>query len=210
MTYQEAERYLLSLTNLPRQEYMTDTRQCVQYLKRLQFFLDLIGNPGKKIPHYIHVTGTSGKGSVCSYLSAILQANGKKTGLYVSPHPTYLRERWQIQHQPMSKKDFIRIVGELKPKLNEYLRQSPYSMVSFFDLTTAIALYYFAEQKVDWAVIEVGCGGRYDATNVIPRPDIGVITTIGLDHTEVLGTTKEKIAYEKIGIIKPGSVFFYC
>lgn len=183
---------------------MDDPRKCGTYLKRLQFFLNIVGNPEKKIPHYIHVTGTSGKGSVCSYLESILRASGKKTGLYISPHPTHLTERWEINGKHMSRKEFATIVTTLKPKMDEYLRKSPYDMLSFFDLTTAIALYYFAQKKVEWAVIEVGCGGRYDSTNVIPRKDIAVITNIGLDHTDILGNTKEKIAYEKAGIITRG------
>lgn len=183
---------------------MDDPRKCGTYLKRLQFFLNILGNPEKKIPHYIHVTGTSGKGSVCAYLESILRASGKKTGLYISPHPTHLTERWEINGKQMSRKEFATIVSTLKPKMDEYLRKSPYDMLSFFDLTTAIALYYFAQKKVAWAVIEVGCGGRYDSTNVIPHKDIAVITNIGLDHTDILGNTKEKIAYEKAGIISQG------
>ena len=173
---------------------MEDPRKCGTYLKRLQFFLDLIGNPEKKIPHYIHVTGTSGKGSVCAYLESILRASSKKTGLYISPHPTELTERWQINGVQMSKKEFVQIVTELKPKIDEHMRKSPYDILSFFDLTTAIALYYFAQKKVEWAIIEVGCGGRYDSTNVIPYKDVAVITNVGVSPTDILSYTQKKIS----------------
>ena len=108
----------------------------------------------------------------------------------------------------MSGNDFAEIVTEIKQKLDEYIRKSPYDMISYYEVMTAIALYYFAKKKVEWAILEVGCGGRYDATNVIPRKDVAVITNIGLDHTELLGDTKEKIAYEKSGIIKRGCAVF--
>ncbi|KKW41558.1 MAG: FolC bifunctional protein [Candidatus Magasanikbacteria bacterium GW2011_GWA2_56_11] len=208
MNYQAAERFLLSLSNIPRHEYMNGTRATRTFLKRLQYFLTELGNPEKKIPHYIHVTGTSGKGSVATYLASILSASGQKTGLYVSPHPSRLTERWLIDGRAMGQGEFARIITKFKPLLDEYLRHSPYDMVSFFDLTTAIALAYFAEKHVDWAVIEVGCGGRYDSTNVIPHKDIAVITTIGLDHAELIGPTKKDIAREKAGIIKPGAAVF--
>lgn len=202
MTYEAAEQYLLSLANMPRREYMDDKRKNEQYLKRLHFFLDLLDNPEKKIPHYIHVAGTSGKGSVCSFLASILAESGKKTGCMISPHPTILRERWQVNGRMMSEKKFISIIDRMKPIIDRYERTSPYDMLSFFDLATAIGFLYFAQQRVSWAVVEVGCGGRYDSTNVIPKKDVAVITTIGLDHTEILGNTKEKIAYEKAGIVR--------
>lgn len=210
MTYTEAENYLLSLSNIPRQEYMSDPKACATYLKRMEYFLSLIGNPHKQIPHYIHVTGTSGKGSVTTFLHSILtKAYGANAvGSTISPHPTTLTERWRVGNTHMSKKEFVEIVAYLKPCLEEYLRKSPHDMLSYFDLTTIIAFVYFAKKKVTWAVVEVGCGGRYDSTNVIPNPDITVITNVGLDHTEILGDTKEKIAYEKAGIIKKGSLVF--
>ncbi len=208
MTYNEAQQFLLSLSNIPRQEYMRDPKACELYLKRLQFFLDILGNPERTIPHYIHVTGTSGKGSVCTFLHQMLLAAGKNVGSITSPHPTYLYERWQIGNRFMSQKEFVKLTEEIKPKLDTYLRTSPYDMISFSELMTAIGLYYLAQKKVEWAVVEVGCGGRYDATNVIPWKDVAVITNVGLDHMEILGDTKEKIAYEKSGIIKPGCTVY--
>ncbi len=208
MTYTEAHQYLLSLENLPRKEYLRDPKACELYLKRLQFFLDILGNPERRIPHYIHVTGTSGKGSVCSFLHSILNAAGKKVGSITSPHPTYLYERWQIGNRTMTQKEFVVLVEKIRPLLDQYVRTSPYDMISFSELMTAIGLLYLAQKKVEWAVVEVGLGGRYDATNVLPWKDAAVITNIGLDHTEILGNTKEKIAYEKAGIIKSGARVF--
>ena len=208
MTKSQAEQFILSLTNVGRKEYLANRKDCAIYLKRLQFFLDLLGNPEKKIPHYIHVTGTSGKGSVCLMLESILRADGKKVGVLTSPHASIIQERWAVDGKLMSGKDFAEVVTEIKPKFDEYIRKSPYDMISYYETMTAIALYYFAKKKVEWAVLEVGCGGRYDATNVIPRKDVAVITNIGLDHTDLLGDTKEKIAYEKAGIIKSGCSVF--
>lgn len=205
MNFHEAEQFLYSLSNLPRRQYMNDTKKCDVYLKRLQFFLDILGNPEQNIPHYIHIAGTSGKGSLASFMHAILVADGRRTGVYVSPHPTHIRERWKINNQHISKKDFAATTNELKQAFDVYLRTSPYDPLSFFEITTALTLLYFAKQKVEWLVLETGCGGRYDSTNIIPHKDLAIITNIGLDHTEILGPTKEIIAKEKAGIIKYGA-----
>lgn len=208
MNFNEAEKYLLELGNLPRREYMSDSRHCGVYLQRLQFFLDLLGNPEKKIPHYIHVTGTSGKGSVCLMLHSILKASGIKTGLSISPHYSSVTERWQINGKEMSKTELTKLVTFIKPKITEYKKKSPYEIPSYFEILEAIGLLYFAQKKVQWAILEVGLGGRYDASNVIPYKDMAVITNIGLDHEKLIGPTKAKIAYEKAGIIKLGCKVF--
>ncbi|MBU2542403.1 hypothetical protein KJ785_02485 [Patescibacteria group bacterium] len=216
MTFSQAYNYLLSLQSLPRKEYMKDPKHCSIYLKRLQFFLDILGNPEKKIPHYIHVTGTSGKGSVCLMLNSILTEAGIKTGLSISPHPTCITERWQTCTEPgrsdggkqITKLEFVELIEFIKPKLDEYIRTTPYDMLSFFEICEAIGFLYFVKKKVDWAILEVGCGGRYDASNVIPYKDIAVITNIGLDHTNIFGNDKRVIAYEKAGIIKAGCCVF--
>ncbi len=208
MNFTECYNYLLSLQSLPRKEYMKDPKHCSIYLKRLQFFLDILGNPEKQIPHYIHVTGTSGKGSVCLMLNSILTEAKIKTGLSISPHPTCITERWQVGGKHMSKSEFVELIEFIKPKLDEYIRTSPYDMLSFFEICEAIGFLYFVNKKVEWAILEVGLGGRYDASNVIPYKDIAVITNIGLDHTNILGNDKKLIAYEKAGIIKPGCVVF--
>ena len=201
MTYQEAENYLLTLGNIRSTEGKSDQHQSVQNLLRVQFLLDILGNPERQIPHYIHVTGTSGKGSVCRFLHSILSTSGRKTGLNISPHPTHIRERWQVGGNCMSKSEFIEIISQLKPALQTYFKTSPYPLLSFVDLTTVIGLIFFAQKKVEWAVVEVVCGGLYDSTNVLPSKDVAVITNIGIDHVGLLGDTKEKIVKNKAGII---------
>ena len=152
--------------------------------------------------HYrtIHVGGTNGKGSVTHTLAAILQAQGYRVGLYTSPHLVDFRERIRVNGKMISKKRVIDFVSELK-----VLHQNGLNGVSFsfFELATALAFQYFAEQKVDYAIIEVGLGGRLDCTNII-TPILSVITNISFDHVQFLGDTLPKIASEKAGIIKPG------
>lgn len=206
MTFSEAEHFLLSLANMPRKEYMTNPKACVLYLNRMQYLLDLLDNPEKRIHSVIHIAGTSGKGSVATFLHGMLCAVGLRTGLTISPHPTNITERWRVGNKDMTKKEFVEMIAILKTALDRYIQTGPYDMPSYFEITMAMAFLYFAHKRVAWAVVETGCGGRYDASNVIPpeHKKIAVITTIGLDHTEILGDTKEKIAYEKAGIIVPG------
>lgn len=144
----------------------------------------------------IHIAGTNGKGSCSHTLAAILQEAGYKVGLYTSPHLIDFRERIRVNGQPVPEEYVIRFVEEERAFF-EPLHPS------FFELTTAMAFRYFAEEKVDVAVVEVGLGGRLDCTNII-RPDLCIITNISLDHVQFLGDTLEKIAGEKAGIIKPG------
>lgn len=144
----------------------------------------------------IHIAGTNGKGSCSHTLAAILQEAGYKVGLYTSPHLIDFRERIRVNGQPVPEAYVIRFVEEERAFF-EPLHPS------FFELTTAMAFRYFAEEKVDVAVVEVGLGGRLDCTNII-RPDLCIITNISLDHVQFLGDTLEKIAGEKAGIIKPG------
>lgn len=202
MTPLQAEQFILSLSNLPRKEYANNQKEGVHNLKRMQMLLNSLGNPERNIPHYLHITGTSGKGSVTLILSSILKQSGKKVGTLISPSITNMHERWQINGKPMSKPDLVRIVDQIKLALDRMLATSPQNLPSFFEIITAISFIYFAEKKVDYAVIEVGMGGRYDATNILPHKDAAIITNIGLDHTAYLGSTKEAIAYEKSGIIK--------
>lgn len=148
----------------------------------------------------IHVGGTNGKGSVCHTLAAILQAQGYRVGLYTSPHLVDFRERIRVNGKMISKKRVIEFVEDLKASLLDGRLEGGYS---FFELATALAFKYFEEQKVDFAVIEVGLGGRLDCTNII-TPILSVITNISFDHVQFLGDTLPKIASEKAGIIKPG------
>ncbi len=153
-----------------------------------------LGNPQHKFK-CIHIAGTNGKGSTSHYLAAILQSAGYKTGLYTSPHLKDYTERFRIDGKSIQKANIISFVKKNKAFIEEL---NP----SFFELSVAIAFDFFAKQKVDIAVIEVGLGGRLDSTNII-TPELSVITNIGLDHTDILGNTLSKIATEKAGIIKP-------
>ena len=154
-----------------------------------------LGNPHRKF-RTIHVAGTNGKGSTSHTIAAILQESGYKTGLYTSPHLIDFRERMRVDGVPASKEYIVDFVEKHKAFFEPL---SP----SFFELTTAMAFNYFAEQEVDIAVIEVGLGGRLDCTNII-TPELCVITNISPDHTQFLGNTIEEIAAEKAGIIKVG------
>lgn len=144
----------------------------------------------------VHVAGTNGKGSTSHTLAALLQALGYRVGLYTSPHLVDFRERIRVNGKPIPKE---RVIDFVERERSFFEPLAP----SFFELTTALAFLYFAEEKVDFAVIEVGLGGRLDCTNLI-SPELCVITNISLDHTQFLGDTLEKIASEKAGIIKPG------
>jgi len=205
MTYQEAYEYFDSLHNLPRQySGKGNWQNSPTILRSVRLMLKMAGNPELKIPHYIHVTGTSGKGSVSMMVSQILRAQGFKVGMITSPHPTYITERWQINNHSMSEKDFVEMVTDLKPVWDEYIHSANFTFPSMVSLNTIIALYYFAKHKVDFAILEVACGGLNDGTNVIPYKDVAIITNIGLDHISILGNTKEQIALNKSGIITKG------
>jgi dihydrofolate synthase/folylpolyglutamate synthase len=153
-----------------------------------------LGNPQNKIKT-IHIAGTNGKGSTSHMLAAIFQKNNYKTGLYTSPHLKDFRERIKINGNMVSK-DFVIDFVEKTKNISDEIKPS------FFELTFVMALDYFAQQKVDVAIIETGLGGRLDSTNVI-TPLLSVITNIGFDHMDILGNTLDKIAFEKAGIIKP-------
>ena len=155
------------------------------------------GHPHRKY-RTIHVAGTNGKGSVSHMLASVLQAAGYKTGLYTSPHLKDFRERIKINGQMMPESAVVDWVSNFVTN-NDLWKIQP----SFFELTVAMAFDYFAHQEIDVAIMEVGLGGRLDSTNII-TPDVSIITNIGLDHTNLLGNTLEKIAGEKAGIIKTG------
>ena len=153
-----------------------------------------LGNPHEKYK-IIHVAGTNGKGTVCTLLAHVLRAAEKKTGLFISPHLISPTERIQINGVEITPEDFRSVVEKVLAQEKEPL--------NLFEILTAAALVYFAEKKVHYAVLETGLGGRKDPTNVC-APVLSIITSIGLDHTHILGDTLEKIASEKAGIIKPG------
>jgi dihydrofolate synthase/folylpolyglutamate synthase len=164
-------------------------------LDRMRVFLEKLGNPHQQYP-VIHVAGTKGKGSTSAMIASVLQAGGYRTGLYSSPHLIDFTERIQINKNPISHDDLSDLVDQTKPVVNGF------EGLTTFEITTALAFLFFAQQGVDFAVVEVGLGGRLDATNVVD-PLISVITSISYDHTQVLGDTLTKIAFEKGGIIKP-------
>jgi dihydrofolate synthase/folylpolyglutamate synthase len=170
-------------------------------LERITHLLSLLGNPQDQFAS-IHVGGTSGKGSTAAMISAMLTSAGLHTGLHLSPHLQILNERFQIDDRMAPTTLLARIWDEMKPAIDRVAMESPWGAPSYFEAQAALAFMLFARQKVDVAVVEVGLGGSLDATNVL-RSRVAVITSIGLDHTEVLGDTVELIARDKAGIIKP-------
>ncbi len=169
---------------------------------RFLALLDRLGRPQETL-RVIHIGGTKGKGSTTAMAASVLQAAGYKVGTYLSPYVYDVRERVQINGEMISRADFARWVTAIRPHV-EALEQTDLGPTTEFELKTAVGLCFFAEQAVDYAVVEVGLGGRLDATNVVSHPLVTVITNIGLDHTELLGDTLGAIAAEKAGIIKPG------
>lgn len=166
-------------------------------LSRIKAFLKSIGNPQDKMM-YIHIAGTNGKGSTASFIAEALLANGYKTALYTSPHLMDITERIKYNGKNIPKKVFKKLA--LK-----YIRHAEKFNLTYFEYLTAIAFIYFFEKGTNIAVIETGLGGRFDATNIIKKPLISVITSISLDHQEILGKSIKEIAFEKAGIIKKGA-----
>ncbi|NCO74319.1 MAG: bifunctional folylpolyglutamate synthase/dihydrofolate synthase [Cyanobacteria bacterium] len=165
-------------------------------LNRIENLLNLLGNPHKKVP-IIHVAGTNGKGSVCAYLSSIFTQAGYKTGRYTSPHLVNWNERICLNEQPITEKKLVDLLTHIN-KIIDLSSECP----TQFEVITAAAWLFFAQSQVDIAIIEVGLGGRLDATNVCDRPLASIITSISREHWQRLGNTLEKIATEKAGIIK--------
>ena len=172
-------------------------------IDRMRLFAAEIGHPERAVP-CIHVAGTNGKGSVSAMLESILRAAGWRTGLYTSPHLVRLGERVQVNRRLLTEAEIMAYVAELRPFAEKLAaRGGANDRPSFFEFMTAMAFLQFARKRCDVSVIEVGLGGRLDATNVV-EPEVSVITSIGLDHCEMLGESIEQIAAEKAGIIKPG------
>ena len=161
-----------------------------------------LGHPERAVP-CVHIAGTNGKGSVAAMLDAILHAAGWRTGLYTSPHLVNLGERVQVERRPLAASDIAAHVAELRPIAERLAVANPDDHPGFFEFMTAMAFLEFARRRCDIAVIEVGLGGRLDATNIVV-PEVSVITSIAMDHCEYLGETLELIASEKAGIIKAG------
>ncbi len=168
-------------------------------LDNISSFLKEIGDPQKKLKVF-HIAGSNGKGSTAAFTSSILQELGYKTGLYTSPHFVRFNERVKINGIEIPDTYIAGFISANEKEIDHL-------QLTFFEVTTALAFQYFAENKVDYAVIETGLGGRLDATNVLCPPAV-IITSISLEHTQILGDTIEKIAFEKAGIIKPHSKVF--
>jgi len=190
--YQEVKRYLFGL------KY-----HGAKYgIERMAALSAALGYPEHEFP-VIHVAGTNGKGSTCAMLEAVYRNCGLKTGLYSSPHLVYQGERIQVNRKLFSNEAIVAHTEQIKIIAEELARHDPDDHPSFFEFMTAMAFRHFAAEKVDIGIIETGLGGRLDATNVVD-PELTVITSISLDHTELLGETIAAIATEKAGIIKPG------
>ena len=168
-------------------------------LERMRDFMHALGDPQEKL-RYVHIAGTNGKGSACVMTQSILTAAGFRTGLYISPHLDQFNERISIDGETISDADLRRLAARVRAAA-ETLGEEP----TDFEMITAMAFCYFEEQHCDLVVLEVGMGGRLDATNVISHPEVCAIMHIGLDHTEFLGDTVEQVAAEKAGILKPGA-----
>ncbi|MDO9555899.1 MAG: folylpolyglutamate synthase/dihydrofolate synthase family protein [Atribacterota bacterium] len=173
-------------------------------LENIKYLLFLLGDPHKKLK-IIHVAGTNGKGSTASLISSILQSDGYKVGLYTSPHLVDFTERIEINHKPINKKKVSELLERIKPSIDKVANTPSYSHPTFFEVVTSLAFLYFYKEEVDFLVLEVGLGGRLDATNVC-EPLISVITHVDYDHMDKLGNSLEEIAREKGGIIKPGGI----
>ena len=171
-------------------------------LERMNVILEKLGNPQDDLK-VIHVAGTNGKGSVCKYIYEVLEAAGYRTGLYTSPFLEVFNERIELDGKFITDDDLQRYTDRVLEKSREMVEEGHDSPTEF-EVVTAIALLYFKEQNCDYAVLEVGLGGRGDSTNVVKAPLCSVITSISLDHTDRLGDTIAKIAFEKAGIIKAG------
>ena len=168
-------------------------------LTRIRELLEKLGNPQKQL-RFVHIAGTNGKGSCAAMTASILRAAGFKTGLYTSPYLYRFNERMQINGRQIEDEALAEIVSRVRPAA-EAMADHP----TEFELMTAAALLWYAQEKCEITVLEVGLGGRFDATNIIDAPEAAVIMNIGLDHTAVLGDSVEQIAFEKAGIIKPGT-----
>ena len=195
-TFHQAEQYLnLHIPKSHKEKFPGQLG-----LKRTKDFLKLLGSPQDKLK-VIHIAGTSGKGSTCYLISRLLAAHGFKVGLHLSPHLTDVRERFQLNNKMISKRKFVFYLNQIIPVVNQ-VEKSKYRELSYFEILVGLAFNIFFKERVDYAVMETGLGGWYDATNVVDRADkLAVITKIGYDHTKILGKTLAKIALQKAMII---------
>lgn len=196
MIYQEAEEYILDIPKFTKKNDLAQTRK----------FLDHLGNPqdGLKV---VHVAGTNGKGSVCAYIDCMLRSEGRKTGLFTSPHLVKLNERIRVGGKSIDDKTFCRAFAEVRQAVDR-MEKDGLPHPTFFEFLFGMAMAVFREAGAEYAVLETGLGGRLDATSAV-EPSVCVITSIGMDHMQYLGNTIAEIAGEKAGIIRPGVPVFY-
>ena len=199
LTYRAAIDQMLTLADFERKARAGEPPDW--HLRRMEVLLARLGDPHLAVP-FVHVAGTKGKGSTAAMIASVLRAAGARAGLYTSPHLHRFTERIQVDAVPVSGETFAGLVERLWPEVEAIEAQGALGRVSVFELLTAMAFVHFKEARCDAAVIEVGLGGRLDATNLV-CPDLSVVTPISLDHVHVLGDTIAKIAFEKAGIIKP-------
>lgn len=197
MTYQEAVAYIDETPKFTKKNTLDHTRA---FLKRL-------GDPQEKMK-ILHVAGTNGKGSVCSFLASMLRAGGKRTGLFTSPHLVKINERFVVDEQDVSDEEFLEAFHTVMDCVEE-MKEEGYPHPTYFELLFLIGMKLFERAGVEYLVLETGLGGRLDATNSVAHPLVSVITSISLDHTEYLGDTVAAIAGEKAGIIKEGVPVVY-
>lgn len=197
MTYEEAVDYIYSVPKFTTKNKPENT---IEMMERL-------GRPERKMK-LIHVAGTNGKGSVCAFLSSMLSAGGKRTGLFISPHLVKINERFQINNVPVSDEVFLKAYCEVESVIKEMVKDG-FCHPTYFEILFAVTMVIFLDENVEYAILETGLGGRLDATNIIEHPLAVVLTSISLDHTEILGDTIEQIAWEKAGIIKKGVPVIY-
>jgi len=200
-SYQQALDYIYSFVDYERQPRPRDP---VNYdLRRMDELLDRLGNPHLKA-RTVHIAGSKGKGSVAAMTASALTSSGYATGLFTSPHLLVFNERMRVNSELISNQELVNLMESLKPEIEAVNEKAAYGRLTTFEVITALGFAFFELKKADFQVIEVGLGGRLDATNVV-IPEICIITSISFDHTEVLGNTLTEIANEKAGIIKPGS-----
>ncbi len=201
MNYSQAEEYLNSFVNyeqIPGISYA----QPGYSLRHVEELLNRMGNP-QFAARTVHIAGTKGKGSVAAMTARVLTASGHRTGLYTSPHFHSLRERISIDDSLISEAEFAATMAEIRPFIESVRQDTAFRQLTYFEVLTALAFAYFKKEQADFQVLEVGLGGRLDATNVA-KPAVCIITSISLDHTQILGNSLGQIAREKAGIVKPG------
>ena len=203
MDYASAVSLIMNLVDLER--VWGNLKGTSRYnLDRMHILLGHLGNPHLRVPT-IHVTGTKGKGSVAAMIASILIEAGYNVGLYTSPHLHSVRERISLNRDSISESMFAQLVEEIWPVIDSMCSTGEVGRITTFEALTAMAFLCFAQQGIEIQVVEVGLGGTLDATNVVESPLVSVITSISLDHTNILGDTVQKIAKDKAGIIKKGS-----